>query len=369
MLEVRTTQDVQDMARGAVFLGAGGGGDPYVGELFVRNQIEQGRYPRVIALDALADDAFVVGVAGIGAPTVLVEQLVSENALVALIAQAERLYGRAIDAIFCVEIGGCNSMVPLGLGARLGLPVIDADGMGRAFPHLEMTSFSVAGHRSTPAALRDDRGNEADITLDDDRVAERVARGFASSLGGLVHSVVYPMSGAEIRASAIPGTLTATRDIGRTIRGARSGDGDPTDRLIAFLDDPAADRAAARLFSGKIVDITHETRDGWHWGTAVIDSEGGAGDRMTIGIQNEFVVARRNGETVISVPDIIVVLDQESAEPLTAEQLRYGQRVHVIGYAAAPLMRRPEGLAVFGPRAFGIAEDYRAFGDQAADAC
>jgi DUF917 family protein len=49
------------------------------------------------------------------------------------------------------------------------------------------------------------------------------------------------------------------------------------------------------------------------------------------------------------VPDLIAVLDAESAEPLTAEMLSYGQRVTVIGYSAAPIMRRPESLAVFGP--------------------
>ncbi len=31
MYTITTDLDVQDMARGAVFLGAGGGGDPYVG--------------------------------------------------------------------------------------------------------------------------------------------------------------------------------------------------------------------------------------------------------------------------------------------------------------------------------------------------
>jgi DUF917 family protein len=58
------------------------------------------------------------------------------------------------------------------------------------------------------------------------------------------------------------------------------------------------------------------------------------------------------------VPDLIAVLDAESAEPLTAEMLSYGQRVTVIGYSAAPIMRRPESLAVFGPRLFGIDEDF-----------
>ena len=36
------------------------------------------------------------------------------------------------------EIGGCNSFEPLVTGARVGLPVLDADGMGRAFPELQV---------------------------------------------------------------------------------------------------------------------------------------------------------------------------------------------------------------------------------------
>ena len=40
-----------------------------------------------------------------------------------------------------IEAGGVNSLLPLALAARLGLPVIDADGMGRAFPELQMVTF------------------------------------------------------------------------------------------------------------------------------------------------------------------------------------------------------------------------------------
>jgi len=39
--------------------------------------------------------------------------------------------------------------------------------------------------------------------------------------------------------------------------------------------------------------------------------------------------------------------------------LAYGQRVRVIGYSAAPIMRRAECLKVFGPRLFGLDEDFR----------
>ena len=42
-----------------------------------------------------------------------------------------------MTALVCAEVGGLNSIQPLITGARLGLPVLDCDGMGRAFPELQ----------------------------------------------------------------------------------------------------------------------------------------------------------------------------------------------------------------------------------------
>ncbi len=36
------------------------------------------------------------------------------------------------------EIGGMNSIEPMVTAARVGLPLLDADGMGRAFPELQV---------------------------------------------------------------------------------------------------------------------------------------------------------------------------------------------------------------------------------------
>ena len=44
---------------------------------------------------------------------------------------------------------------------QTGLPVIDGDGMGRAFPELQMKTFSIYGVKATPAALCDVRHNTA----------------------------------------------------------------------------------------------------------------------------------------------------------------------------------------------------------------
>jgi hypothetical protein len=79
---------------------------------------------------------------------------------------------------------------------------------------------------------------------------------------------------------------------------------------------------------------------------------------MEILIQNENLIARVDGEMRAIVPDLICVMDSETAEPITTEQLRYGQRVTVMAVAVPEIMRTPEALAVFGPACFGLSETY-----------
>lgn len=359
MTEITSKTDIQDMARGAVFLGAGGGGDPYIGELFLHNQLAIGNSPEIIPASSLADDAFVLSLAGIGAPTVLVEYLVSERHLLSLLQKAEAFYGRKIDALISAEIGGANSMFPLALGALANIPVLDGDGMGRAFPHLEMTTFSVYGARATPAIFSDELGNVTTMDLLNDRLAEEAIRPVVNAMGAMAFSAIYPMTGEFVKRYAVHNSITHTLNIGKCIRRGREETDDVFGELLGFLNRPEDERSARVLFDGKVVDVSHETRDGWHWGRAVLRPIAGGDDEFVIDIQNEYIVARLNGRTETVVPDLICVLDRETAEPLTAEMLRYGLRVKVIGYSAERIMRRPECLKVWGPRCFGLNEDFR----------
>lgn len=43
-----------------------------------------------------------------------------------------------VTAVCAVEIGGINSFEPVVVGAMMDLPILDADGMGRAFPELQV---------------------------------------------------------------------------------------------------------------------------------------------------------------------------------------------------------------------------------------
>ena len=358
MISFAEPADIKDLARGAVLLGTGGGGDPYIGELFLQAQLEQGRSPQVIPVDAVADDTLVITIAGVGSPPVMLENLVSDITLLQILARMEAHLGRRVGALISAEIGGVNSMFPLALSAITGLPVLDGDGVGRAVPRTEMCTFSIYGCAATPGVVIDELGNTVVIETVNDVTAEHVLRAVTVALGAHVFGGFYPMTGAQVKRTAVRDTLSLSQHIGRCIRTAREGDGDVFYDLLAFLNTSRKGGVARLLFDGKIIDVTHETRNGWHWGRVTIGALNDSGDVFTVDIQNEFTVARLNGHTVTVVPDLISILDRESAEPITAERLAYGQRVKVIGLSADPLLRTPEALAVMGPRAFGLDEDF-----------
>jgi len=154
-----TSDDLQDLAIGAAFLGTGGGGNPYVGRLMVQRCLDEGLTVELIDPTELADDAFVIPTAMMGAPTVLVEKLPSGQEAIDSLHLLERYLGRKADATMPIEIGGINSTIPLVVGARLGLPIVDADGMGRAFPELQMETFGVYGISGSPMVVSDEYGD------------------------------------------------------------------------------------------------------------------------------------------------------------------------------------------------------------------
>ncbi|MFK8029847.1 MAG: DUF917 domain-containing protein [Gammaproteobacteria bacterium] len=358
-MKIDNVEMIKDLARGAVLLGTGGGGDPYIGQLLLQQEVSEGRFVNVIKADELDDDALVVSIAGIGAPTVLVEHLQAKDVCRSLLEKMEKHLGRKVDAIIPAEVGGLNSIIPLALGAQAGLPVIDADGMGRAFPHIEMVTFSVYGSRACPMVLENELGDS--IIIDhatSDRKVEDIARVVTGTLGAMVYSMLYPMSGADVKTKAILGSMSSCLEIGRGIRQSRTEFDDPFEGLMNILHRPEKGRHARILFDGKIVDISRETRDGWHFATIVMRGLDNPDDEFLIETQNEYLTARKNGEIVCIVPDLIATLDRESAEPVTGEKLKYGQRLKIIGLSAPSIMRRPECLEVFGPAAFGIRDPF-----------
>ncbi len=112
--------------------------------------------PKVLAVDAK-----IATVAYVGAPSVSNERLIGDREL-EFAAEALAKYEKFdhFAGILSAEIGGSNGMRPFAMAASMGIPVIDADTMGRAFPRVDMSLpyvFKVAS--PAPAVVSDARGN------------------------------------------------------------------------------------------------------------------------------------------------------------------------------------------------------------------
>lgn len=346
-----------DLARGATLLGTGGGGDPYIGRMMVEAAIAEYGPITVLHPDELDDDEFVISTAMMGAPTVMVEKIPKGDEAVRALRKLEAHLGRTADATIPMECGGINSMIPLVVASMTGLPVIDADGMGRAFPELQMETFGVYGVSASPMVVAGDHDESVliDCGTDNHRV-EWLARGACIRMGGAALIAEYPMSGADVKRTAIPGTMSLNIALGRTIRQARENRRDPVQELADTLGGTIY-RHLRTLFEGKIVDVERRTEEGFTRGRVRVAAFRGGSD-VEISFQNENVIAVSGGRVLAIVPDLICVLEADSGEPITSESLRYGQRVRVVGISTPDIMRTPEALAVFGPRCFGLDHEF-----------
>jgi uncharacterized protein len=345
---------LESIAIGAGILGTGGGGNPYNGKLQVRHLIEQHGPVRIVVPEAVPDDAVVVSVGGMGAPTVSIERIPRGDESVVALRALERFQGRQADFLVPGEIGGSNSMRPMSVSLLTGLPVVDGDAMGRAFPELQMDTFSIYGVPVAPAALADPHHNAVIWQQVRDPVTlERQARAVTIQMGGSAGFAFPMMSGAELKRTVIPMTMTFARQIGDAVRDARRMHRDPVEEVVNQC-------GGQMLFAGKIVDVERRMSAGFARGTLAID---GLSDyrsqRMTIDFQNENLIARCDGEVVAIVPDLICIVERDSAAPVTTEVLRYGLRVAVLGIPAPLILKTPIALAAVGPAAFGYDEPYR----------
>jgi DUF917 family protein len=350
--------DLPDLARGAAFLGTGGGGNPYIGRLMVeRAMIETGRDLELLELGDLPDDALVIPTAMMGAPTCIVEKLPEGREAAMSLRRLEAHLGKQATATMPIEAGGVNSMIPLVVGLRLGLPVVDADGMGRAFPELFHETFHVFGVPGTPMVITNDHGDQTLIETHDNYMMEWLARGVTIRMGGVAYIAEYVMDGVTAKRTSIAGTLGVGLRIGRALREAHERHLDPFTHLIATLDE--TDYSPARvIFTGKIVEVFRRTAEGFAKGTVRMqelhDEARSERRELAIEFQNENLIARVGDDVLAVVPNLICILDADTAEPITTEELRYGQRVKVMAVTVPEIMRTPEALAVWGPRHFGF---------------
>ncbi|MBO67553.1 MAG: hydantoinase [Acidiferrobacteraceae bacterium] len=343
-----TIDDVNALGIGAGILGTGGGGDPYLEGIQLRRELEKHGSQTLLDPQMIDENVLAVVVGMIGAPTAGIEKLREGTEIIRAVRLLERHLGQKFGAIVIAEIGGANSMGPLVTGLQAGVPTVDGDGMGRAFPELQMCSFLLQGDVTVaPLAMADAGVATAVIPKTKTAVwSERLARNLATSMGATAGLACMVMTGKQVKEYCVPYTVSLACRLGERVIQARAKNEDVSDVIARSLGGKVQLR-------GKITDVFRRTTRGWAQGNLTVESFSDSSVRLEINFQNEFLIAKENGNVVATVPDMICIVVEETGEPIPTERLYYGARVAVIVVPGAAVLKTSDALQVVGPRAFG----------------
>lgn len=296
--------DLEALAFGAALLGSGGGGAPSY-NLQLTKQLMKEPLP-LLSLEELEEDVLVVPVAFMGAPLAALEKMPSGKEF-----QAIRSVLPEDIVLMPAEIGGANAFTPLWIGALFGLPVVDADTIGRAFPELQMSVCTLHGVSASPTYVADAMGSVVKLELED---PEKAARQLAVKMGARALVALYLMRGSVAKKVCIPGSITRAIELGKQ-------------------------KQFKPLFSGTVVDVDQKIEGGFLKGKAKIRGEG----VMELFYRNEYLLARSE-RVIVESPTILMLLEQETHLPIPTSMLKYGQRVDLITLEPPEVWKTPAGL-------------------------
>lgn len=364
-----TAQEVEDFVRGLTLLGTGGGGRPDSGRDFLMSHVKAGKPVGWADLEGVPDDAWVCSAFYMGsvAPRDTnfdprrdwpeFGETRVEQPLVSAVEELEAYVGVKISALVAFELGAANTAGPMDAAARLGLLMMDGDAAGRAVPELVQAYPFICGKEFCPASICDEWGNVL--------VMKRAASGHvAEMLGKMVSTVTkkpdphaycgfagFLSRAGEIKKTIIAGTLTQSLQIGQAIREARERSEEPVAAAVRSL-------KGWLLFQGDVVGKDWEDREGYLCGTTTIEGVNDFEGRiLKIWIKNENHISWLDGSAFACSPDLIMIVEIGTAEPIVNTNLKLGQRVAVLGKANR-LYRSRAGLRALGPRHFGFDIDY-----------
>jgi uncharacterized protein len=333
--------DVDPLVVGLQLLGSGGGGDPLPFRHALRCTLATGE----VVLQDPTDlgDVPVVAVGMVGATRVLAEKLPSGQEISRAVRALARWTGVAPAALMPYEAAGLNGALAVAAAGELGLPLVDADLMGRALPRLDQLTRAVVGGPLTPYAIAEPSGQIVLVDDADPTALERVARSVVAQGGGWAGGALAPVPARLAATDACTGSLARALRLGRA-HAALVRPGPP---------EVASALGGRVLAAGRTVEIArHPSESFGRAGVTVLDDGGGV---LRVEAENEYLLAILDGEPVASCPDLLCLLDRRTTAPIAVDGLRLGDDVLVVALPGPAWWRAtPERLRHVDPRAFGL---------------
>ena len=359
-------EDLENIVRGACLLSSGGGGTYSSGlnllKKFTKGPYYDQDYVDYLEVDDLPDSSTDCGlvVAYMGAPEAIAN-LDYPEAGVNAAKKVEKLMAdknQKLAYIVPVEIGALSSIVACTVASKLGIPVINGDGAGRAVPELTMTTFAGYDVSTNPTVLanKDNLTIQLDVDSPEDTnnnnaaIVEAVARPTISlpEFGQQAGLAMWVMPATQIKEVVkITQTLVACKEVGDVIGQFQQGKPISISTLLDCIK-TSLHTKAFELCSGTLCSAENITEGGFDHGKVVINSNGST---ITILFQNENLLAWNSAsDTPLAMaPDAIAYVIQDDqvvysngdliGEDNALKKSLRGRMVSIIGITAQPELR------------------------------
>ncbi len=315
--------NIDQLALGCAYLGSGGGGDlPY--DLGMAKTAISAYGPlSIIPLEELKQDGLILPIGFMGAPLDPGEEIAGFKELQLVIERVERYYDEQVAALIPLEIGGGNGLTPLAHAGRMGVSIVDADLIGRAFPQLHMTVPALMGYIPSPCFLADAAGNSVTVESTNVHEIERLARLFTANSGSVTALGTYVMRKQEAASLLVLGSYSKAMKLGAMLQQKQI--------------------PGTKIAEGIVTAFTPRLEGGFLKG--IIDLS----DATQVHFQNEYLLAIRDGFTIGSSPDLLVLIDKATSQPISIERMKQGLDVELYCYEAENHWKTPEAMRVAMP--------------------
>lgn len=329
-------QDLRDIAHGATFLGAGGGGTLSTTLVMIDKHFPDDELVRLVTVDEAAAEGGLTAVCGM-----IGSQTVGHDLSIPLAA------GYAVDRFrrLMLEMGRGEvvRLVPMELGVQSavianlilantrGMSVVDGDGAGRAVPTSMNTTYAGYGPSPYPAVGATDTGVTVISEAGNVNMYSEVMRGMAMRADiGIVGVSLWPMDGPSLR-TAVPvrGGISTAREIGAALRTAEA----KVEAVLEILHGKG--RWAHELCRGTLRGVTSQAMD-----YSTVEVEGADGAIYRVLTAGESVSAYRESEVIGMGPDSLCWMtpDGQTCSNTEVENFK-GKEIVLIGIAAHPALR------------------------------
>ncbi|HZK61044.1 MAG TPA: DUF917 domain-containing protein [Anaerovoracaceae bacterium] len=327
-------EDLDALLIGLGILGTGGGGDPEWGRKIIENDFSKSRVYKIVDPEDVEDDAFICSGGIMGSVKALenisYDDIVSnweeEFVLIKAFREMEKIKGRKLDYIVAFEPGGLNTPVIMSLAARMGIPIVNGDAVGRSAPETQMTSFIGHGISLNPMPLVDNNGNTIVVmNANETTYADEIGRTVVTKGGGMGGNAHYAMTGKQLKESCIPYTITRCIAIGNAIIEANEKGADPVATFKELEDGEI-------IFKGVLEDVEGEDKGGFYLTNIEVKGvDDYKGSLAKIVVKNETMAVWVDGKIRSIFPDLACILYTDTGKGIMSVDLKPGIHVSIVG--------------------------------------